>query len=226
MNWNNNPIRRGQLIMPFGPGNLFVSKTGVSMMIGGIDHWFDNQNVDKTEFIVRDWRLEAELGVNEFRLPPDFRTNFNRSSDTNTNLTVPSLRFPQFHICSNCKLLQKKALEQAQYAKCRDCDQAGKPHKLNQVRFIAICQKGHIQDFPWREWVHKSGDQTCDGDLYYRAGRGAGIDNISVSCKKCNASENLSSNIFNAQLNEQGIEGRNVFYPLNSMEIYKELNTN
>lgn len=205
MSWNNNPIRRGQLVMPFGPGNLFVSKTGVSMMIGGIDHWFVDKNLDKNEFIVRDWRLEAELGVNEFRLPPDYRTNFNRSNTTNINLTVPALRFPQYHICSNCKLLQTKALEQAQYAKCRDCAKENKPHKLNQVRFIAICQKGHIQDFPWREWVHKSGDQTCDGDLYYRAGRGASLDNISIYCKKCQASENLTSSIFNAQMNEYGV---------------------
>ena len=47
MSWNNNPIRRGQLIMPFGPGSLFVSKDGTSMMIAGIDHWFDDKKIEK-----------------------------------------------------------------------------------------------------------------------------------------------------------------------------------
>ncbi len=206
MAWNNNPIRRGQLIMPFGPGNLFVSKDGTSMMIAGIDYWFDNPRVKRSEFVINDWRLEAELGVKEFRLPPDFRSNYFGGSDDNTNLDIPALRFPTYHICSNCKLLQSKPLHQVEHVRCKDCGPSKKPHKLNQVRFISICEKGHIQDFPWRAWVHKSSDQTCDGDLYYRAGKGASLDNISISCKKCGSSENLTTAIFNAKRNEEGIE--------------------
>ena len=198
MAWNNNPIRRGQLIMPFGPGNLFVAKDGTSMMIAGIDHWFDNPRIKENEFIINDWRLEIELGVDEFRLPPDFRTNFFGGSDANTNLLIPTLRFPTYHICSNCKLMQEKPLHHVEFAKCRVCDPAKKPHQLNQVRFITICQNGHIQDFPWREWAHKSSDTECDGDLYYYGGKGAGLDSINISCKGCGSNENLSSAIFNA----------------------------
>ena len=197
MAWNNNPIRRGQLVMPFGPGNLFVSKNGTSLIIGGIDHWFDNK-VSVDEFIVRDWRLEAELGLDELRVPPDYRSPYFGQTNVNTELSLPALRFPQYHVCSNCKLLQKKPLEQAQYAKCAECGPANKPHRLNQVRFITICEKGHIQDFPWREWVHKSAKPSCDGGLYYRAGSGSSLDNISISCDKCKASEKLTSSIFNA----------------------------
>jgi len=198
MAWNNNPIRRGQLIMPFGPGNLFVSKNGTSMMIAGIDHWFNNPKIKEKEFVINDWRLEIELGVQEFRLPPDFRTNFFGGSDDNTNLLIPTLRFPTYHLCSNCRLMQRKPLHQVEFAKCRDCDPANKPHQLNQVRFISICQKGHIQDFPWREWVHKSANAECNGDLYYSGGKGASMDSISISCKGCGVKENLSSAIFNA----------------------------
>jgi len=210
MSWNNNPIRRGQLIMPFGPGSLFVSKDGTSMMIAGIDHWFDDKKIEKEEFILNDWRLEIEMDVKEFRLPPDFRSSYPGGSEINTKLNIPALRFPQYHICSNCKLMQKKPLEQAQFVTCRNCEPKKAKHKLNQARFLSICQKGHIQDFPWREWVHKSGDQKCNGNLYYNSGQGAGMDSISISCGNkddkngCGSRENLSSAVLKASKNEHG----------------------
>ena len=34
------PIRRGQLIAPFGVGALVVVKDGTSVLSGGLDHWY------------------------------------------------------------------------------------------------------------------------------------------------------------------------------------------
>ena len=200
MSWNNNPIRRGQLIMPFGPGNLFVSKDGTSMMIAGTDFWFDSASVDVDEFKLHDWRLEAEMNVDHFRLPPDFRTSFSGADNQNIGLQIPSLRFPSYHICSRCKLMRPIPYHQVEHPRCPNCSDRNLAHQMNQARFISICQKGHIQDFPWREWVHKSSNQECKGPLYYNSGQGASMDSISISCGLknsadggCGSKENLSS---------------------------------
>ena len=51
------------------------------------------------------------------------------------------------------------------------------------VRFVAICERGHIEDFPFLEWVHR-GEDIADSekhDLTYRAGRAAALSGIAIS---------------------------------------------
>src|SRR5262245_59082403 len=64
------PVRRGQLISPFGPGAMMVLPNGVSVICGGLDHWFRNEsgdaeNIDLREYEVDEWRLAARLGVQQ-----------------------------------------------------------------------------------------------------------------------------------------------------------------
>ena len=72
------PVRRAQLIAPFGVGAMTVVKDGTSVITCGLDHWYKAegpigaQAADQSEFEFREWRLEALLGVDHFRLPPDF----------------------------------------------------------------------------------------------------------------------------------------------------------
>jgi hypothetical protein len=37
------PVRRGQLISPFGPGAMMILPDGVSVICGGLDHWFKQE---------------------------------------------------------------------------------------------------------------------------------------------------------------------------------------
>ena len=74
------PIRRAQLIAPFGVGATVVIKGGIALVSGGLDHWFEHEEgsddsrvVDPQEFVIEEWRLQRNLGVSHFRLPPDFR---------------------------------------------------------------------------------------------------------------------------------------------------------
>ena len=90
---------------------------GVSVITCGLDHWFgrevgtlDPREVDVSEFVLREWRLERRLGVSEFRLPPDFRRSRRGGAGTNEELTIPVLRFPQWHVCPWCSAMQKVPL--------------------------------------------------------------------------------------------------------------------
>ncbi|MFY9225833.1 MAG: DUF1998 domain-containing protein [Blastocatellia bacterium] len=160
------PIRRGQLIAPFGVGAMVVVRNGLSLISAGLDHWFKSESedsnfkVDEDEYKIEEWRLQTRLGVNHFRLPPDYRRK-SYGANSNINLTIPFLRFPQWHVCPFCHLLNKAGLSERSKVPCPSCKEKQKKRYMIQVDIIAMCDKGHIQDFPWREWVHNSISPTC-----------------------------------------------------------------
>ena len=40
-----------------------------------------------------------------------------------------------------------------------NCQKSAKPPTVLPVRFIVACEKGHISDFPWKEFVHEGPDE-------------------------------------------------------------------
>ena len=155
------PVRRGQLISPFGPGAMMVLPDGVSVICAGLDHWFkhesgDAENIDQREYEVDEWRLAARLCAKHFYLPPDHRRVRRAEPSTNSYLTVPFLRFPQWHYCTRCGLMRKLPLVTKGRIKCPECEAQKWTRYMVQVPFVAMCDAGHIQDFPWVEWVYQS----------------------------------------------------------------------
>lgn len=193
------PVRRSQLIAPYGVGAMQVSPDGVSMMTSGLDHWFEREGGasgadDPLEFRLEEWRLQRFLGVRDFRLPPDYRQSWGFSKESvNLNLTIPCVRFPQWHFCSNtgCRALRKLPLSTAVRTKCLACAGGKQFGWMVQVPFIAICDAGHVQDFPWMEWVHESLNPRCDGTLTLQSTGGASLAAQEVRCT-CKRSRRLS----------------------------------
>jgi hypothetical protein len=190
-------IRRAQLISPFGPGSLVVLRNGLSVIVAGLDQWFrtnenpDGDGVDRDEFRFLEWRLQRELGVDYFCLPPDFRypPQHQGVRVKNVNLTIPALRFPTWHICRFCNQLEKKPLTYSGHVYCPECQVKKKKRvRMAQVRFIALCEDGHIQDFPWLEWVHRSPNPSCNGPLKLEAKGGSSLSSLFVRCTACNVS--------------------------------------
>ena len=71
----NKPIRRSQLISPWGLGQMINFPKDESLMVAGLDLWEEQfrRITNIGEFTVTEERLAKRLGVKEFRLPPDFR---------------------------------------------------------------------------------------------------------------------------------------------------------
>jgi hypothetical protein len=182
-------------VAPFGIGAMMVAPDGVSLITAGLDHWYkredsggDSRDVDVQEFVVEEWRLERALGVTHFRLPPDFRIWRYPDPPPNVYLTVPALRFPRWHFCPGCHRLTELPL--ARRGRVR-CTTPGCRRLLAQVPFVAMCDYGHLQDFPWREWVHRARNPTCDKPLFLYATGGATLAAQKVKCE-CGKERNLA----------------------------------
>ncbi|MGW0486465.1 DrmB family protein [Nonomuraea sp. NPDC003214] len=165
-------VRRAQLITTYGVGSL-IAVGSESFMVAGLNRWPELGPYDQ---IIHERRLEKELGVHCFRLPP--------ASDSDKYGDVPVIRFPEVQSCPDCNRLAKARFFGATRspAKCKDCDQ-----ELVPSRFVVCCAAGHIDDFPYFRWLHKGAEGTGgDGrehELKLKAtGRSASLGDIEISC--------------------------------------------
>src|SRR5207248_1288588 len=76
--------------------------------------------------------------------------------------------------------------------KCEECASKNRTRYLLQVPFVAMCDNGHIQDFPWREWVHETAYPACQRPLRLLATGGASLAAQKVKCD-CGAERSLAS---------------------------------
>jgi len=63
----------------------------------------------------------------------------------------------------------------------------GKKHpkrKTAQVRFISACMLGHLQDFPWWEWVFQSATPETRGRLRMNTSGSASLAGVRIVCEE------------------------------------------
>jgi hypothetical protein len=193
---NLRPIRRGQLISPFGIGALVDFRGDESLMTAGLDEWPFAEDECPADWLVREERLQARLGVTHFRLPPEHREP--GQGVQFANQYIPFVRFPRWHYCPRRGSMEKLPLYGGRMkCPCRpglDCEslpERKRPY-LIPSRFIAVCPKGHIEDFPFMQWIHRDGTWDRTHKLRLLAGRSsASLSGIKVACS-CGRSETMT----------------------------------
>lgn len=201
------PIRRSQLISPWGVGQMINFREDESLMVAGLDLWEEKFKTitEIDEFIISEKRLAKRLGVRDFRLPPDYRSP--GLGVINPSLKIPFVRFPRWHYCTYCGHMEKISIYHSQKPTCsftsdnpkRSCSNFSQYRRLKliPVRFITICPHGHIQDFPFMEWLH--GPDLLEGNHNLRllAGRSSGaLSGIEISCS-CPIKKKTMAGAFN-----------------------------
>ncbi|MDO8147492.1 DrmB family protein [Isoptericola sp. b515] len=155
--------RQSQLVTTYGIGSLFPAGDQ-SFMICGIDEWDE-----KWSPTVEEPRLARSLGVHSFRAPATGK----RSGD------VPVVRFPVYHYCPGCRRLDRFWKFDAKKMQCPDCVRDIAPS-----RFVACCENGHIEDFPYFQWVHR-GTAAAGGEHRMKLeakGASSSLADVVVSC--------------------------------------------
>ena len=171
-----------------------------SLMTAGLDAWELADQDCPTDWLVLEERLQARLGASHFRQPPEHRDP--GAGVTYPNLNVPYVRFPRWHYCHRCGDMQHLSLFETGRQRCRgprveggmtceDLPERRRPY-LIPIRIVAVCSLGHIQDFPFMEWVHQDQPVTDGCRLRFRAGRSsASLAGIKISCS-CGALQSLA----------------------------------
>lgn len=136
-------VRQSQLVSTFGVGAIFPSGDH-SYLICGLDEWDERRCAP-----IEEPRLARSLRVHNFRAP----ATGSRRGD------VPVVRFPEFQYCPGCRRLGRFWEFDAGKMQCSDC-----VRELTPSRFVACCPKGHLEDFPYFQWVHRRVDGQATWD--------------------------------------------------------------
>lgn len=172
-------VRPSHLITMFGPGSLVQTRND-SVVVMGPESWAKPAGHYK---VIHHAYLEALLGKTHFRMP---------SAGGGREQVVACRSFPTWGVCSNpkCKAMQRHRDAPPRGRSEFRCDLCKKP--LYPARFIVMCERGHLDDFPWREWAHSRSKKKCDDPhpvLRMRArGKSTALSDYYVKCDACGAS--------------------------------------
>lgn len=169
-------VRRAQAITTYGVGSL-IAVDHESFVVSGLDGADTSWSAEESPRI-HERRLERLLDVDHFRLPP--------ASDDHSKDGVRVRRFPLMHSCPECNELQRHREFNPPPGRsvCGTCEV-----DLVPSRFVVACENGHLGEFPYWQWVHRSTERgastagQCGGRLKLRtSGRTSSLRSILVSC--------------------------------------------
>lgn len=185
-------VRRSQLISTYGIGAVIDLEKG-SFMPMGLEDWEEATRLPSLS--LQEARLQAQLRVSHFRLPP-IAEQIPNSRLVNPKSAAPATRFPEYHECPRCHQIgvEGDPFQQAPDSRLQCLAHSGKVF-ANPVRFAVACRSGHVSDFPWSWWAHQKRDEgvCARPDLRLRSrGQSAALGDLYVYCANCRASNSLA----------------------------------
>lgn len=197
-------LRPSQLLRSFGIGSI-VDLPNISAMVMGLDDWQESfcELITENRLLLA---VKAELSnsVKYLRSAPRGSESSSPTPfDEDYLRGVPVAPFPRWLLCPYCRLLApiesnlfelKTDIyrpERTRYVHS-NCRKRGKPPIAVPARFLVACKKGHLNDFPWIEFVHY-GRKDCNGVLrLYELGASGEAADIHVKCDKCESARRMS----------------------------------
>lgn len=198
-------LRPSQILFSFGVGSL-IDLPNMSVMVMGIDDW----DVNRMTPISEDRLLSAvktELGFQVERLsyPPIASDSdrgwspFNESS----RVGIPVAPFPRWVRCPLCDLLAPLNFgvfelkvdgfrpDRTRYVHTNCQPAKGAAPTVLPVRFLVACEQGHLDDFPWIDYVHPAG--ACSSPILRLRewGVSGSVSEVQASCDTCGAKRRM-----------------------------------
>jgi hypothetical protein len=192
-------VRPTQLISTFGVGSA-VDLPQISALVMGLDDWPVGKMVeireDRLLRVVR--QVPGCSQVRQLKAAPvesedEIRRPFfgaGRSADG-----VPVAAFPRWLVCTQCRLLApiRSGLFEFKYDPAKpersrfihkNCPRLAMASAIP-ARFLMACENGHLDDFPWSQYLH--GHSPCSGPLELRdVGASGEAADIFLVCRACN----------------------------------------
>ena len=198
-------VRRSQVITSHGPGSLIDFRAGshggagVSVVAAGLeewDKWAPPPGLGNPQTIFEP-RLQKALAVEGFRLPPvtpQIAPNiYKRGAGRLVGVRYPRwLQCPRCHLIGETRKWNEDPGDPALY--CAACsDQAGGRNRVHvlPVRFVVVCEKGHLDEFPWDWWVRHRQECTRRHGLKLSGSSTAGQAGLILKCQGCGAERSM-----------------------------------
>ncbi|PRQ04290.1 hypothetical protein ENSA5_09390 [Enhygromyxa salina] len=195
-------IRRSQLLMGYGPGAM-IDLLYDAVLIGGLDYWryeapkHGVEQIEEPRLTAKLIEVMRGLGMNPapnlgLQSPPE--CNFDEATPRQG---IQALEFPRYFKCQRChSIAHATEFEEGSRGRTHRCGPgyAKKPARAVPVRFVAVCEDGHISDWPWDAWTHRVGGMPrCDApDIKLREGASGDISEIRAVCENCGATAKLA----------------------------------
>ncbi|WP_237408461.1 hypothetical protein [Streptomyces sp. M2CJ-2] len=185
-------VLKSQTVVPFGVGAVFDIQ-GESFVAAGIGDW-----PARTKQRIGSPRLADRLGVTGFHAAP---ATANDRFDVADAPGAPYIRFPSWLFCGACRRMKRWRIADEKHGQAPRCPSCPPPARtLAPMRFVQICQAGHLGDVDWWFWAHS----RCDGGerrhceererlRFLVSERASGLEALSVTCtaKGCGATRDL-----------------------------------
>lgn len=178
-------LRRTQLVTTFGSGAI-VDMPDYSVVIAATNYWKDSSP------ILHEPNLEKLLKVSHFKQP-----YVTEDPEENAAPDIPAFRFPIMHFCPECKrLMPYWGFGDDTGKQCSTCKKNIVPS-----RFIAACINGHMEDFPYKWWVHDGDYSKCPAadrndklEISFSDETG-GLESIVITCTACHKSRSMAGSL-------------------------------
>jgi Domain of unknown function (DUF1998) len=189
-------VRRSQLITTFGAGAM-IDLVDRSALVGGLDYWH-YESLPRTP--INEPRLAAKLvgqmrklGVNlnpqaTLFAPPDCDDD-----QPNPRAGLQVVEFPRWMVCQGCSaMVQASTSLTVKDGRYQHPCASGKPSVLVPVRFVVVCPSGHLDEFPWVDFVHFGKDTDCRSHaLTLREDAGAELYDVRLTCQACGSFKSM-----------------------------------
>ena len=169
-------IRKSQILQPFGVGAI-IEAEGRSYVVKPTTSW-------KTEDM-----YDISIGSLAGRIPSiqKILTPKDGEKDGKTIFQLPVKRFPRWYFCSNnnCRKMYRLTDKEPDYCTESKC----KKKQLIAMRWIMICEDGHMWDIPWQDYCHRNNLEKvrtpgpCNStNLKFKTERGGDFDQKRIVC--------------------------------------------
>ncbi|PZH17192.1 hypothetical protein C1I97_05495 [Streptomyces sp. NTH33] len=184
-------VRQSQTVLPFGVGAVFDIQ-GESFVATGIGDW-----PAKAKQRIESPRLASRLGVSGFYAAP---ATANDRFDVPDAPGAPYIRFPSWLFCGACRRMKRWRIADEKPGQPPRCPSCSPARTLAPMRFVQICQAGHLGDVDWWFWAHSrrdAGERRRCGEReklrFLVSERASGLEALSVACtaKDCGATRDL-----------------------------------
>ena len=206
-------VRRSQFIRTYGPGAIIETPRTPAIILS-FDTGSEPRDFLQRGYLIKDPILESylkslikkyenridlnDLRVRIFELP---------FSSEEKNIKFSAKNFQKWYLCPEHRILWKYS-----YPDHKDCPlcKGDYPTKSSPVRFIQVCENGHLDDIQWDVEVHtiyKNGKPTikkrCSSTYFKWKGPGTGTSETKIICENCESYIKLSD-LYNRELKCSG----------------------